>query len=62
VTTWVHKAAKQQGIPLRTREQVRADLAEAKTRDADISMARLMLRHGRLTDEAREYVAREYPQ
>jgi hypothetical protein len=62
MTTWVHKAAELQGIPLRTLEQVRADLADAKTRDADEAMARLMLRQGRLTDEARNYVAREYPQ
>lgn len=62
MTTWVHKAAEQQSIPLRTLEQVRADLTDAKARDADEAMARLMLRHGRLTNEARKYVAREYPQ
>jgi predicted deacylase len=62
MTTWVHKAAEQRGIPLRTLEQVRVDLTDAKARDADEAMARLMLRHGRLTNEARKYVAREYPQ
>ena len=29
---------------------------------AEAEMARLMLRHGRLTDEARDYIARKYPQ
>jgi len=56
--------AKQQGIPLRTLDDVRDTLARDKKKGdgTDIAMARLMLRHGRLTDEARAYVAREYPQ
>lgn len=56
--------AEQLGIPLRTLDQVRESIAHAKTRDAgcDEAMARLMLRHGRLTNEAREWLAREYPQ
>ena len=29
---------------------------------AEAEMVRLMLRHGRLTDEARDYIARKYPQ
>lgn len=64
MTTRFHQIAEQQGIPLRTLDQVRADLAHAKTLEAgtDAAMARLMLRHGRLTIEARDYVAREYPQ
>ena len=64
MTTWVHKAAEKQGIPLRTLSQVKADLAHAKTLEAgtDAAMARMMLRHGRLTDEARAYVAEAYPQ
>lgn len=49
-------------IPLRTIDQVKAALEQAKKTGADKSMARLMLRHGRLTEEAREYVAMEYPQ
>ncbi len=49
-------------FPRRTLQQVKAGLAAAKTAKADAAMARLMLRHGRLTDEARDYVAREYPQ
>ena len=47
-------------IPLRSLEQVMAALATARAANADKAMARLMLRHGRLTDEARNYVAREY--
>ena len=46
----------------RTLDQVRRGLETAKKTKADSALARLMLRHGRLTDEAREYVAREYPQ
>jgi hypothetical protein len=46
------------GVPLRTLENVKADLADAKTQGADEALARAMLRHGRLTDEAREFVTR----
>lgn len=60
--TRFHQIAEDQGIPLRTLEQVRADLAQAKQNDADKAVARLMLRHGRLTEEARNYVAQEYPE
>lgn len=62
--SWLRSLAEQQGIPFRTLADVRADLAHAETLEAGTAdaMARLMLRHGRLTDEAREYVAREYPQ
>lgn len=54
--------AEQSGIPLRTLDDVRADLAQAKKNKCETSVARLMLRHGRLTDEARAYVAATYPQ
>jgi hypothetical protein len=56
------------GIPLRTLDDVRTDLARCKARakgrnkDLDKTMASAMLRHGRLTDEARAWVATEYPQ
>lgn len=53
--------AERRGMPGRTLEQVKADLAAAKKRKADVSMARLMLRFGRLTEEARAWVAKEYP-
>lgn len=62
MTTKFHKIAEQQGIPLRTLDDVLEALETAKNTKADVALARLMLRHGRLTDEAREYVARKYPQ
>jgi hypothetical protein len=48
-------------IPLRTLEQVKACLARDKARSRkgeriDLAMARLMLKAGRLTAEARAYV------
>lgn len=60
--TWLHILAAQRKIPSRTLEEVRSALEDAKKEDADKVLARVMLRHGRLTDEARAYVAREYPQ
>lgn len=54
--------AERKGIPLRTLADVKEGLERDKAMGdgTDISMARLMLRHGRLTAEAREYVARQY--
>lgn len=57
---WRDHAA-QKGIPLRTLDQVQAALAQAKKNKADEAMARLMLRHGRLTDEAILYIGDNYP-
>lgn len=56
--------ADKQGIALRTLSDVKATLSadKAKGDGTDVAMARLMLKHGRLTDEARAYVAQEYPQ
>lgn len=54
--------AEAQGIPLVSVWRAQEGLANAKRNKADVSLARLMLRHGRLTDEARAWVAREYPQ
>jgi hypothetical protein len=54
--------ANAQGIPLRTLDNVRNALRVAKDLHVDSAMARLMLRHGRLSDEARNFVTREYPQ
>ena len=51
-----------QGIPLTSIWKAQEGLAIAKRTKADAALARLMLRHGRLTDEARSYIAREYPQ
>jgi hypothetical protein len=58
----LREAAEKAGMPLRTLDQVRECLQQARRTKADAAMARLMLRHGRLTDKARAYVAREYPQ
>jgi hypothetical protein len=57
----LHAEADKAGIPLRTLEQVRNTLARDKARSRngariDLSMARLMLSAGRLTDDARAYV------
>ena len=54
--------AKQIGIPLVSIWNAQEALARAKKTKADGALARIMLHHGRLTSEAREYVAREYPQ
>lgn len=62
MTTEFHKAADEQGIPLRTLADVKNALNDAALVGTDHAMARLMLRHGRLTDGARKYVEREYPQ
>jgi hypothetical protein len=50
--------------PPRTLEQVKTCLDRCKKKNdgCDVTMARMMLNHGRLTAEAREWVAREYPQ
>lgn len=56
--------ADRKGLPLRTLDDVRTALQQDKKKKGavDVKMARLMLRFGRLTDEARAYVEREYPQ
>lgn len=48
--------AERLGIPLRTVDDVRAALTKARESNADKAMARLMLTHGRLTDDARAFV------
>lgn len=60
MTTWIHKAAEAQKTPLRTLEQVKEALNAAKKTKCDDKMARLMLRHGRLTDEAILYIGDNY--
>jgi len=60
MNTQFHKAADEQNIPLRTLDQVRKALTEAKGRGADEAMAALMLRHGRLTDEAILWIGDNY--
>ena len=58
----IQTAADQMGIPLRTILDVKASLARAKKAGTDAEMARLMLRHGRLTDEAILYISDTYPE
>lgn len=55
---WLHTEAERQGIPVRSLDHVKADLAAAAVRDPEIAkaVAALMLRHGRMTGEARAYV------
>lgn len=47
--------------PGRSLEQVRKALAACKKQGSDVTMARMMLRFGRMTPEARTWVAKEYP-
>jgi hypothetical protein len=47
-------------IAPRTIEDVKAALEQAKKNGADQSTARLMLNHGRLTEEARDHLVSEY--
>lgn len=54
--------AEAMGLPLTSIWKAQEGLAKARTAADKEALARLMLRHGRLTDEAREYVTREYPQ
>lgn len=55
----LHAHAERLGIPLRTLDQVRDALAKAKKKNSDMSFARLMADHGRLTSDAMAYV-KEY--
>lgn len=53
---------KRLGIPPRTIEQVKTAMADAEEFACAPNMARLMLRHGSMTDEARAWLSQEYPQ
>jgi hypothetical protein len=46
---------------MRTLEQVKTGIAKAKKTDADASMARLMMKFGRLEPGCREWLAGAYP-
>jgi hypothetical protein len=50
------------GTPLVSVWAAQEGLERAKKTKADVALASLMLRHGRLTEDARAYIAREYPQ
>lgn len=54
--------AEKRGIPLATLADVQKTIEEAKRTKVDKAMARALLNVGRITDEARAWVAREYPQ
>ena len=54
--------AEQAGIPLVSIWSAQDIIARAKKNKADATFARLMLSQGRLTDEARAWLAKEYPQ
>lgn len=45
------------GVPPRTLADVTKVLTKARKHESDASLARLLLNHGRLTDEARAFVA-----
>jgi hypothetical protein len=47
-------------MPRRTLDQVRKALEAAKKNNADEALARLMLKHGRLTDEALLWIGDNY--
>lgn len=52
----IHAEAERLNIPKRTKDQVVKFLAKCKKNSSDISAARLLINHGRLEDDAREYV------
>lgn len=54
--------AEKVGIPLRTLAQVQACIAKCRKQKSEKTMARLMLKAGRMTDEARAWLQQEYPQ
>lgn len=59
---WLRAEAGKSGIPLRSLADVQKCLSQCQRQKSDEAMARLMLKHGRLTDEARAYVAATYPE
>lgn len=59
---WLHAEAEKAGIPLRTLVDVQTCIRQCRRQKSDKTMARLMLNHGRLTDEARVWLSAEYPQ
>lgn len=54
--------AEKSGIPVRTLDQIKAAIEAAKKQKSDDAFARLALKAGRMTDEARAWLAKEYPQ
>lgn len=54
--------AEKAGIPLRTLADVQSTITVCKRQNSDATMARLMLNHGRVTEDARAWLSQEYPQ
>lgn len=54
--------AERSGIPVRSLEQVQQCISRCKRQKSDEAMARLMLNHGRMTEEARAWLLMQYPQ
>lgn len=50
------RAAERLAIPLRTVDDVKAALDKARLHDMEHEVAAFILKHGRLTPEAREYL------
>jgi hypothetical protein len=59
---WLREHSERKGIPLRTLSDVQETIRLCKRTNADKAMANAMLKHGRITDEARAWLASEYPQ
>jgi hypothetical protein len=53
---WLKQQSETLGIPSRTLAQVKEALEKAKRKNADMAMARLMAKHGRLEADAMAYV------
>jgi hypothetical protein len=53
--------AARRGMPGRTLAQVQECIAKCRRQKSDMSMARLMLRVGRLQPDARAWLEKEYP-
>lgn len=54
--TWLHDIAEKQGTPLVTLDEAKEGIERAKKTKADKALASIMLKFGRMTDEARAYV------
>lgn len=57
----LHAHAERLGIPLRTKAQVQETIRKAVKNNSDSSCACLLLTHGRLEDDAREWLKANYP-
>lgn len=56
----LREQAEAEGIPLTSIWKAQEGLAKARTAADKAALASLMLRHGRLTEEARDYIVHEY--